>query len=1279
MKNWAFKIFDWVMLILTAIIVILAIFFSLMRLFIPHLSNYQNRIQTWASSALHEPVQIGQMTAVWRGIGPELEFRQVEILNQAATRPIFKVNKLIVGIDIIESLLKWRFEPGWIIVEGANIAVHQDQNGNININGYSTQIGSTQNSKREFIKWLLDQEKIFIKDVNVTWFGKDGKIIPFKDIKIKFTQGLFSSELLGSAVADVASRPTSIHTKLNLSGDIVSQKNYTVKFNAYLKNLSLPFWLEHRLNNFTINNGDANLVLNGEWNQNGLQNLQTEYYAKDLNIASKYFLRPLNFAHAAGNVTWERNAQGWNVTADKMYFKEPHLFWPEVSWSLQNFAAQNSTPAKQIFRSDALSINEVKDFLFNTTFLSAENNTRLTQINPSGYLKNFSLTHTGDEWNLDTISFQTQFAQLNWNAWQKIPGAKNLYGSINYTPNQGTLTLNARNTVWDFNNLFRYPLPIDTINGTIQWEKSNTGTNIQSDDLVLENTFAYTKTNFNLLLPINHTSPIIKLQSALNLADPVTAVRYQPVGILPKKVVEWLDKAFVSGHSATGNMTLNGALADFPYDNNKGQFLIDSQVNDITLHYHDGWPDIKHINGELIFNDNSMTVNAKTGQIFNANLANTQAVIKDMRKPVLTVVGTASGDLSDGLNFLQQSPLNESIGKRMEGFVMHGPMNLNLQLTIPFSKEPNQINGNLIINNGSLTIPQWFNIQLQKINGKLNFTHDTLAGELQTHWFNQPLNINISTLNPGTKTSITQFDLGNGSLPLLQISERFQLPQFPYVSGILNYRALLQFSDNVKSANQLIVQTDLNGIGIDLPQPLGKSIQEKIPSQLNIIFNDKNRLNLLVTYDKRLSAALTFAKDLQNKMNLLGGMISLGGRKATFTNERGLIVNGYLPQFALSDWEPYFKDKAGQNKTAFAPSLLKSLDVTFGTFSGFGLTLSQIEIQLQSELRGWEVGLNNQNMQGKILIPHEYPRGVVVANFQRLNFSMGKQVTQTPINPASVPALNFTCQSCQYGNKNFGFVQIRATPTKDSLLLDNINVRSSNINLNMQGRWQGNNNYMQTHIDGRFTTQNLGSVLQDWGLTHSLVGGNGSADFSLSWNGAPFHPSLNSLYGNMNMNFGDGRIVNLSSSAETELGLGTILNLFSLQSIPRRLRLDFSDLTDAGFSFDVMAGSFNLRQGNAYTDNTYLDGPVAKVAITGRIGLATKDYDTTLQVTPYAASDIPTVAATVAGGPIVGAITWVASKILSRAVSEFTTYSYQVTGSWGNPNITQVQQQRGGQ
>jgi uncharacterized protein YhdP len=137
---------------------------------------------------------------------------------------------------------------------------------------------------------------------------------------------------------------------------------------------------------------------------------------------------------------------------------------------------------------------------------------------------------------------------------------------------------------------------------------------------------------------------------------------------------------------------------------------------------------------------------------------------------------------------------------------------------------------------------------------------------------------------------------------------------------------------------------------------------------------------------------------------------------------------------------------------------------------------------------------------------------------------------------------------------------------------------------------------------------------------------------------------------------------------------GRVLGLLSVSSLPRRLTLDFSDLFADGFSFDTINGSFLVDSGNAYTNDLVVDGPAARIDISGRVGLVDKDYDQLVSVTPYIKSGL-SLAGALAGGPAVGAVMIVAETLLKdklEPLNKLARKQYTVTGPWTDPVVTRL-------
>ena len=123
------------------------------------------------------------------------------------------------------------------------------------------------------------------------------------------------------------------------------------------------------------------------------------------------------------------------------------------------------------------------------------------------------------------------------------------------------------------------------------------------------------------------------------------------------------------------------------------------------------------------------------------------------------------------------------------------------------------------------------------------------------------------------------------------------------------------------------------------------------------------------------------------------------------------------------------------------------------------------------------------------------------------------------------------------------------------------------------------------------------------------------------------------------------------------------------------MQLDFSDLSEKGYSFDIFKGNFNLKHGVMHSDDSYIDGPVAYASMKGDLDLINRVYDLDLRVTPYIAASLPIIV-TIAGGPVAGPVaglaTWVASKIINKGMQQISGYTYKISGPWSAPVVQQV-------
>lgn len=336
------------------------------------------------------------------------------------------------------------------------------------------------------------------------------------------------------------------------------------------------------------------------------------------------------------------------------------------------------------------------------------------------------------------------------------------------------------------------------------------------------------------------------------------------------------------------------------------------------------------------------------------------------------------------------------------------------------------------------------------------------------------------------------------------------------------------------------------------------------------------------------------------------------------------------------------------------------------------LTYSGTETHLLPRDKGWLLTVDNKTAEGDIFIPHSKQESLV-ANFKYLYLD-SSQATDSQWGPTSIPELTFKVDELHYGDKNFGSISLRLSPMLGGTAIKELQANSTLANISASGSWRQVGKGTVSQLAGQLKTQDTSALLKSWGLAPSIHAKTGSVGFNLQWVGAPYDPAFKKMLGKISLHLQDGQIVDIGQSAEAKVSFGHLLTALSLQSIGKRLRLDFSDLNAKGFDFNDLKGDFVFQKGNAITNNASIDGPVALININGRIGLADKDYDLHIFITPHFTSSIPVIAA-LAGGPIIGLSVLVANTLLGSQVQKIATTEYHMTGPWSKPEVVEVHQQ----
>lgn len=333
--------------------------------------------------------------------------------------------------------------------------------------------------------------------------------------------------------------------------------------------------------------------------------------------------------------------------------------------------------------------------------------------------------------------------------------------------------------------------------------------------------------------------------------------------------------------------------------------------------------------------------------------------------------------------------------------------------------------------------------------------------------------------------------------------------------------------------------------------------------------------------------------------------------------------------------------------------------------------LGKIDLTLAMKSNRWQIKIDSEQFVGTIDVPKVFQKtDYINAQFSKLILhSFPEQNGSSWTVPFSnVPSINFSSDQLTINDIPFGIVTLETESNDQALQIKSLYINSPTMTLKANGKWTQKNGQNHSAFQGGISSTHVSKLLASFGLNvKNFIGHHAEARFDLNWDGLPFLPSFESLDGKASINFGEGRIIGVDDANEAKMGLGRMLSLFSLQTIPRRLSLNFSDLFQEGYAYDYIQGNFTFDDGDAFTENLIINGPVAKVNINGRIGLKNKDYNLILSVTPYVTSSIPIAATLLTGQPLIGLAALAVDKIVSSQVSRLTTYYYSITGPWDNP------------
>jgi uncharacterized protein (TIGR02099 family) len=1243
-------------LLLVGLLLLFAILLSVARLWVPVLGEYRKAAEHSLGELLDLPVSIARMDATWRGMNPVIKLRGVSIAGREPGKSLLEIGEVWVGIDIQAYLDEREFRPASIDIIGADVTLIRDPDGRLHLDGVDSGSGGGAGLSR-----LLSMERLAIHNSRVTFTDRQRQRAPvsFSGVKLTLHNDGSQYSLIGYAMLppELVYR-VDLQAVLQGSGDCIGGWNGRL----YLKGQSVALspeilpWLPHdtQLAGVADVRGWVDIKLGR------LQSVIGEFDVNELQVGAGDGGDSMDVDRLSGQIGWHLRESGWQLAAQNLIIEQDDVVRKETVFSAtQDGAGEESLITADIRR---LNLQDLRLAALLAPGVDPQYRQQLAALRPEGVIEEMVLHIRGDAGARTLAGFDAVFRDVGIRTPERSPVVQRLRGSITGTPQAGALWLDSRHVSVQDDALFRDVLTFDDLQGEAAWNNRQGLLIINSENLRVANDDLELQARLTVALPGTGGSPIVDLDADFVRGKLRRIRHYLPARIMPASGVSWLDSSLVSGDIAQGSIVLKGRLDQLPYDKGEGQLRISLPVRNAILDYSPDWTQIVKLDADVNFTGRRMDIYSSSGFIRSAKLARVHAQILDLEHPDLTIRGRVNGQLDVMLAEMDSSPVGDVYGAFVERVAGKGPTGLDLDIVVPLygaSTRELAVAGNIHLKGNSLDIRDDDSIRLDNIRGRLAFTPDDFSGSaLEARLLDTPVTVDVWTDGKVGTTNI-RF---RGPVDMIGQFTQQQSALADVINGRSQWEVLLSIGRLERRYQvpdvELRLSSTLEGITVNLPAPLGKRKEQIRPLTATITrLAHPDRLIQLGYAD--LVQGVMAVEFKQQIADLERGLLVLGKAQAVLPEEKVLAITGKLSRFSLTEWLPVLAGMPGGG----GPPV--KVDMGIDELEVMRHVLRDVGLQVEMAGLVQEITLTGKSARGNIALSRT-SQGIekVVANLEKLILvslpGTGTDADAMTIGAGDFPELHISIGKLKINDVKLGNTMLDTIRKPNSMEVKQLAVASEMLELRATGHWRGKRGFDRSWFDVEITNGRLDRLLDAFDYAEEVDGGELSGAINAGWQGAPWDFEPGRAEGKLYLNIRDGQLESVKP------GAGRVFGLVSLHTLPRRLSLDFSDLFKKGFGFDRIEGNFILDGGNAYTDDLQIEGPAARIDITGRIGLADQDYDQLVTVVPNVSSSLP-LAGVLAGGPAVGAALLLAEQLLNDEIDEMAVRRYAVTGPWSEP------------
>ncbi len=1241
-----------------AVVIVLAIAVGLFRLMLPKLPEYQEQIKDWANAAIGMEVEFSGMDARWRLSGPELNFYDARLIAADGSVTLLTAEEISVGVGLLRLLRDRELVAERIRIHDTVVDVARESDGTWRVQGMVVNdlldsriaadgeggpLSVVAEDMRVTLRGL-DGEQVFTVLVDSLSFQRDGH-------QDSVDASLTLPQRLGTRLHVAASRPRN-------DAASVSPWQFFVEGSALNAAGLSRIWADAAVG---FEAGVVDLSLWVDLSDAGVSRATANFAMTDVIAEGNADLPPIA---ARGRMEYLRSGGETLIAADDFVLRSENGEWPASAIQIR-FTDDAAAGLRRV-ESSASYLN-LDDLPFIDTWLPESARTQLMDADTSGTLRDVTVTVTHVNAELSRFDLSAALERVGAAAIGKWPEMRGFSGVIRADQSGGRLEIDATDMQLGLEPHVEATVDLQRAAGTVVWRRGGDGITILSDSIQILNADFASDSSLQVSLPADGSSPTVDLQSNWSIADIATVRRYLSARHIKPALHRWLVAALVAGEVPNGTTRFVGVLERFPFDEGDGIFRVEAKLQNAVLRFSDKWPAARIQDLDLVVDNARLYSRNNIASSLGIDVANAQVEIADLRNPVLTIEASTDSSLESIRNFSRQSPISAVFGGQLDRIVVDGDAAFDLQLTYPIlDRDEFSFSTMLRPRDGSVRF-EGFPPPVTDLNGVVSISRDALsANALSGVFLGGPIDIQLS--RTADDASYTAIATATGQVAAAGIADELGLPLPGLLEGATAYRADILFPRaglEQPAPVRIEISSDLVGMAIAMPAPLGKALDTLRPVAFTIEFSARDRIKSVGRLADEVEWLLAFDHG-NDRWDFDRGVLTVGGAAPSEAESRGLHIAGRTPQLNIDEWlELAQRGGAGPG----FGERIRSIDLVVDRLDVIGQKMTQHRLIVNRSALDWAVQLDGEQAAGTVTIPYDLESDrPLVLDMRTLTLPGSDPDAEggpRVADPRRLPHLIVRADDFALGKRQFGSLQAEFRRTAVGLETESFIAEGRSFNITGRAGWvidEADPRGQRSYLAGDLTSSDVDRTLQLLDYHPGITSDALNVKFDVSWSGGPSEDFLQTLDGQVGLRFGAGQL------NEVEPGAGRVFGLMSVAALPRRLSLDFRDVFERGFVFDEITGNFRIVDAQAFTCDLSLKGPAADVGIVGRTGIAAQDYDQSAVVSANVGGTLPMVGAVVAG-PQVAAALLIFSQIFKKPLQEIGQVYYGIEGGWEEPVI----------